>query len=67
LRQAKTYQLQFRAGQYDVAPTFVALLEDATKAHPDNADLWETMGLAYLGQAAGIMLTGAQCALCHGR
>jgi len=60
LRQARTYQLQFRAGQYDVAPKFVAMLEEATKANPESADLWETMGLAYLGQAAGTALTGGK-------
>ena len=60
LRQARTYELQFRAGQYDVAPKVVALLEEATKADPDNADLSSAMGFAYLAQVAGVMLTGGK-------
>jgi tetratricopeptide (TPR) repeat protein len=58
LRQAKSYQFQFRAGQYDVAPKSVAMLEEATKANPENADLSNAMGVAYLAQVASVMLTG---------
>lgn len=60
LRQAKTYSLQFRAGQCDVVPKYVAMLADATKADPENADLWNVLGFAYLNQAAGTMLTGSK-------
>jgi tetratricopeptide (TPR) repeat protein len=60
LRQARTYQLQFRAGQYDVAPKLIAMLEEATKADPESADLWSALGFAYLTQAAGTMLTGGK-------
>ena len=58
LRQARLYQLQFRAGQYDVASQFVAMMEEATQADPENADLSNALGVAYLAQAAGAMLTG---------
>lgn len=57
LRQARNYQFQFRAGQYDVVPKYVAMLEEATKADPDSADFWNGLGVAYLAQAAGTMLT----------
>jgi tetratricopeptide (TPR) repeat protein len=60
LRQARAYQLQFRAGQYDVVPKYVAMLEEATKADPENADLTNAMGIAYLAQVAGVMLTGGK-------
>jgi tetratricopeptide (TPR) repeat protein len=60
LRQARTYQLQFRAGQYDVAPKYIAMLEEAAKADPENADLSNALGLAYLTQAAGTALTGGK-------
>src|SRR5260221_7813922 len=58
LRQARVYQFQFRAGQYDVAPKSVAMLEEATKANPENADLLNAMGVAYMAQVVGVMLSG---------
>ncbi len=58
LRQATAYQFQFRAGQYDVAPKFVAMIEEATKANPENADLLNALGVSYLTRVAGVMLTG---------
>jgi tetratricopeptide (TPR) repeat protein len=58
LHQARAYQFQFRSGQYDVVPKYVAMLEEATKADPENADFWNGMGVAYLAQAAGAMLSG---------
>jgi len=60
LRQAKVYQFRFRVGQYDVAPKFVAMMEEATKADPENADLSSALGFAYLTQVAGAMLTGGK-------
>ena len=60
LRQARDYQFRFRAGQYDVAPAYIAMLEEATKADPENADLCNALGLAYLTQAAGAALTGGK-------
>ncbi len=60
LRQARAYQFQIRGGQYDVAPEYVAMLETATKADAANADLWSAMGIAYLAQAAGTMLSGGK-------
>jgi S1-C subfamily serine protease len=36
------------------------MLEEATKANPDNADLSNAMGVAYLAEVAGVMLTGGK-------
>lgn len=58
LLQARAYQFKFRAGDMSVIPPYVALLEDATKAQPDNADLWYAMGVAYLAQGARAMMPG---------
>jgi len=60
LREARAYQFQFRAGQYDVVLQYVATLEEAAKTDPENADLSNAMGVAYLAQAAGTMLTGGK-------
>ena len=60
LRRARAYQFQFRAGQYDVAPQYVAMLEEAPKADPENADLSNALGVAYLAKSAGAMLTGGK-------
>lgn len=60
LKQARVYEFQFRGGQYDVAPKYVAMMEEATKADPENADLWCSLGFAYLSQAAGTMLSGGK-------
>jgi len=62
LRRAMRYQLQFRAGQLDIVPEYVAMLEDATKGDPENADLWNAMGVAYLAQAARAMMPGGRMA-----
>jgi hypothetical protein len=58
LLQARAYQFKFRAGDMSVIPPYVALLEEATKAEPDNADLWYAMGVAYLAQGARAMMPG---------
>jgi hypothetical protein len=58
LRQSFEYQLQFRSGDMNVIPAYVAMLEEATKAQADSADLWYAMGVAYLAQAARAMLPG---------
>jgi hypothetical protein len=60
LRQARAYQLQFRAGRYEVVPKYVAMLEEATKADPENADLSNAVGVAYLAKSAAVMLTGGK-------
>lgn len=60
LRQARAYQFQFRAGQYDVVPKYISMLEEATKADPENADLSNAMGNAYLAKSAEAMLTGGK-------
>jgi tetratricopeptide (TPR) repeat protein len=58
LLQARLYQFKFRAGDMSVIPPYVAMLEDATKAEPDNADLWYAMGVAYLAQGARALMPG---------
>ena len=60
LRHAIAYQFQFRAGQTDVVPEYVAMLEAATAADPENAELWNAMGVAYLAQAARAMMPGGR-------
>jgi tetratricopeptide (TPR) repeat protein len=60
LRQAKAYQFQFRTGQHDVPSKSVAMLEEATQANPENADLSNAMGVAYLAQVASVMQTGGK-------
>lgn len=58
LRRALLYQFQFRSGRTDVIPEYVAMMEAATKADSENADLWNAMGVAYLAQGADAMLRG---------
>lgn len=58
LAKAMEYQLQFRAGNMDVVPAYVDLLENATSVEPDNADLQYAMGRAYLMKGARALLPG---------
>jgi len=58
LEQAWKYQLQYRSGNLDIVPEYVALLEEATKAEPNDAELWYQMGVAYLAQAARALQPG---------
>lgn len=58
LNQAMQYQMQFRSGNLDVAPAYVALLEGATRDNTDSADLWYALGRAYLLQGARALLPG---------
>jgi hypothetical protein len=58
LEQAWKYQLQYRSGNLDIVPAYVALLEEATKAKPNDAELWYQMGVAYLAQAARALQPG---------
>jgi hypothetical protein len=60
LRRAMAYQFMFRAGQTDVVPEYVAMLEEATQAAPENAELWNAMGVAYLAEAARAMMPGGR-------
>jgi hypothetical protein len=60
LRRAMAYQFQFRGGQTDIVPEYVAMLEEATRVDPENADLWNAMGVAYLAQAARAMMPGGR-------
>jgi tetratricopeptide (TPR) repeat protein len=62
LGRAMKYQVQFRTGNMDVVPEYVAMLEAATKAEPDNADVWCAMGTAYLAQGARALLPGGNIA-----
>lgn len=58
LAKSRTYQLQFRTGDLTVLDPWVAMLDDATKADPENADLWYWLGYATLAQAAKALQTG---------
>ena len=60
LRRAMAYQFQFRAGQTGIVPEYVAMLEEATARDPEDADLWNAMGVAYLAQAARAMMPGGR-------
>jgi hypothetical protein len=60
LQRATAYQFQFRGGQTDIVPDYVVMLEEATKADPENAELWNAMGVAYLAQAARAMMPGGR-------
>ena len=62
LQRALAYQFQFRSGQTDIVPEYVAMPEEATKADPENAELWNAMGVAYLAQAARAMMGGRPAA-----
>src|SRR6187455_2426035 len=50
LAQAHSYQMEFRAGNHDVVKPLVKTLEDAVAQSPNNAELWEAMGGAYMSQ-----------------
>jgi hypothetical protein len=58
LDQSRKYQLQFRTGDTTVIQPWVAMLEQATKADPENADYWYWMGYTYLAQGAQALLAG---------
>jgi hypothetical protein len=60
LQRAMAYQFQFRGGHTDIVPEYVAMLEEATKADAENAELWNAMGVAYLAQAARAMMPGGR-------
>jgi tetratricopeptide (TPR) repeat protein len=59
LAQVSKYEQQFRTGDMSVVRAWVAMLEEATRTEPDNADLWYALGYVYLTQNAQAMLTGA--------
>ncbi|MEO8314918.1 MAG: hypothetical protein ABI645_09005 [Pseudomonadota bacterium] len=54
--QARNFELQFRAGDMEVVSAYVATLEAATEAEPENAELWYMLGRAYLAQAAKALI-----------
>jgi tetratricopeptide (TPR) repeat protein len=58
LEQSRKYQFQFRTGDMTVIQPWVVMLEQATKAEPENADLWYWMGYVYLAQGAQALLAG---------
>jgi tetratricopeptide (TPR) repeat protein len=58
LRQAARYQHLFSTGQVDDATAFVELMEEATVAYPDEAQLWYLLGVAHFNAAAAIALKG---------
>jgi tetratricopeptide (TPR) repeat protein len=52
LEQARQYQMKYRTGDASVVEPWVAMLEQATRAQPDNADLWFALGYVYLAQGS---------------
>lgn len=52
LEQSRRHQLQLRTGDTTVIAPWVAMLEAATAAEPQDADLWYWLGYAYLAQGA---------------
>ena len=48
LAHAHRQQLEFRQGNHEVAKPLVKSLEDAVARSPDNAELWEALGHAYM-------------------
>lgn len=58
LRQARAAQDRFRAGDLGVIPEYVAMLDAAARAYPDDADVWYAMGVAHLAQAATALMPG---------
>lgn len=50
LAQARQLQLEFRQGTLQTVDPLVKILETAVAKSPDNADLWEALGNAYMSQ-----------------
>ena len=57
LDRARAMQYEFRAGNHAVVKPLVAMLEGAVAKSPDNAQLWEAMGNAYMSMQ-GSMYAG---------
>lgn len=49
---AHHYEMQFRGGNMDIVPEYVAAMDEATQVAPDNADNWYQLGRAYMAMAA---------------
>jgi tetratricopeptide (TPR) repeat protein len=54
LRQAREYSYEVRRGRFEVIPQEIALLERATAADPNDAALWDALGVAYLHRVAAL-------------
>jgi hypothetical protein len=54
LGRARQLQLEFRLGNLQVADPLVADLEAAVARSPDNADLWEALGNAYMSKQGAL-------------
>jgi hypothetical protein len=57
LARAQRWQLEFRQGNIEVVQPLVKTLEDAVAQSPDNAQLWEALGHAYMSQQGSMMAT----------
>jgi tetratricopeptide (TPR) repeat protein len=49
---AHQYEIQYRSGNVDVVPEYVAAMDEATRVAPDNAEHWYLLGRAYMAVAA---------------
>jgi tetratricopeptide (TPR) repeat protein len=49
---AHHYEMQYRSGNVEVVPQYVAAMDEATQLAPDNADNWYRLGRAYMAVAA---------------
>jgi len=54
LAQAHTWQMEFRAGKQEVVKPLIKSLEDAVAQSPDNAQLWEALGHAYMAKQGAL-------------
>ena len=54
LAQAHRWQMEFRQGNQQVVKPLVKSLEDAVARSPDNAQLWEFLGHAYMAQEGSL-------------
>jgi len=54
LEQARHSQLEFRAGNQQVLAPMLKSLQDAVAQSPDNAQLWEALGHAYMAKQGSL-------------
>ena len=57
LARYRQLQMEFREGNLQVVGPLVKGLEAAVARSPDNADLWEALGNAYMSQQGCVRFT----------